>query len=196
MLARLGIWSLAAGLMFSVAACDHDDLAALRERARHAWIEVQNQYRQRADQVPPLVEAVRRTAPAEREVLGEIMAARDEVVRILNADGFIADPERFRQYVQAQRRLTAALGMLYEAIERYPELSGDTRFVEQLTEFLRLEDRIVVARSDLISAVRAHNQELRAFPAGWIAAIFNPEAKPLAAFAQAQLERPASRSRP
>jgi len=196
LLARLGRLSLVAGLILNVAACDHDDLPALRERARHAWIEVQNQYRQRAEQVPLLVEAVRRTAPAEREVLGEVMAARDEVVKILNADGFIAEPERFRQYVQAQRRLTAALGMLYDTVERYPELAGDTRFGEHLTELQRIEDRIVVARSDLIGAVRAHNQELRAFPDGWIAAIFNSDAKPLTAFAQAQLERPPARSRP
>jgi LemA protein len=146
--------------------------------------------------VPPLVEAVRRQAPGEREVLDEVMAARDEVVAILNADGFIAEPERFRRYVEAQRRLSAALGNLYETIERYPELTGDTRFASHLAEFQRLEDRIVVARSDLISAVRSHNEELRAFPEGWVAAIFNPDAKPLTAFAQAQLERPPVRSQP
>jgi LemA protein len=193
---RLGPWSLAVGLMLGVAACDHDDVPALRERAQQAWSEVQTEYRQRADQVPALVEAVRRQAPAEREVLDEVMAARDQVMAILNADGFIAEPDRFRHYVQAQRRLSAALGSLYETIERYPELTGDTRFTTQLAEFQRLEDRIVVARSDLISAVRAHNQELRAFPDGWIAAILNPNAKPLTAFAQAQLERPFQRTRP
>ncbi|MXQ12390.1 LemA family protein [Microvirga makkahensis] len=196
MLTGLGRWSLALGLMFSVAACDHGDVPALRERAQQAWSEVQSLYRQRADQVLPLVEAVRRQAPAEREVLDEVMAARDEVVAILNADGFIAEPERFRHYEEAQRRLTAALGMLDEATERYPELTGDTRFVTQLAEFQRLEDRLVVARSDLISAVRAHNEELRGFPDSWIAAMLNPDAKPLTAFAQAQLERPSTHSPP
>jgi LemA protein len=193
---RLGQWSLAVGLMVSVAACDHGDVPVLRERAQQAWSAVQTQYRQRADQVPALVEAVRRQAPAEREVLDEVMAARDQVMEILNADGFIAEPERFRHYVQAQRRLSAALGSLYETVERYPELTGGTRFTTQLAEFQRLEDRIVVARSDLISAVRAHNQELRAFPDGWIAAVLNPDAKPLTAFAQAQLERPPAHAQP
>jgi LemA protein len=178
LLTRLVRWSLAAGLALTVVACGHGQVPALKERAQQAW-----------------TEAVRRQAPGEREVLDEVMAARDEVVAILNADGFIAEPERFRHYVEAQRRLSAALGNLYETIERYPELTGDTRFAAHLTEFQRLEDRIVVARSDLISAVRAHNQELRrAFPDGWVAAIFNPDAKPLTAFAQAQLERPPVRS--
>ena len=157
---------------------------------------MQNQYRQRADQVLPLVEAVRKKAPTEREVLDEVMAARNEVVAILNADGFIAEPERFRHHEEAQRRLTAALGTLYDAAERYPELAGDTRFATQLKEFHRLEDRLVVARSDLISAVQAHNEELRGFPDGWVAAMLNPDVKPLTTFAQAELEQPPMRSQP
>jgi LemA protein len=96
LLTRLVRWSLAAGLALTVVACGHGQVPALKERAQQAWTEVQNQYRQRADEVPPLVEAVRRQAPGEREVLDEVMAARDEVVAILNADGFIAEPERFR----------------------------------------------------------------------------------------------------
>ena len=196
MLTRLGLWSLAAGLAVSVAACDHGDVPSLRERAQQAWSEVQNQYRQRAEQVPPLVETVRKKAPTEREVLDEVMAARDEVVAILNADGFIAEPERFRHYEEAQHRLSAALGNLYETIERYPELTGDTRFSTQLEEFQRLEDQLVVARSDLISAVRAHNEELRGFPDSWVAAMLNPGAKPLTTFTQAQLKRPSRHSQP
>jgi LemA protein len=193
---RLGRWSLAVALMFGMAACDHGDVPALRERAQQAWSEVQNQYRQQADLVPLLVEAMRKRASAEREVLDEVMAARDQVVAILNADGFIAEPERFRHYVQAQRRFTTALGSLYETIERYPELTGDTRFTEPLAELQRLEDRIVMARSDLIDAVRAHNEELRELPDRWVTAIINPGAKPLTAFAQAQLERSPALSRP
>ena len=196
MLTHLGRLSLAAGLVVSVAACDHGDVPALRERAQQAWSEVQNQYRHRADQVLPLVETVRKKVPTEREVLDEVMAARDEVVAILNADGFIAEPKRFRHYEEAQHRLSAALGTLYEAIERYPELTGDTRFATQLEEFQRLEDQLVVARSDLISAVRAHNEELRGFPDGWVAAILNPDVKPLTTFAQAELEQPPMRSQP
>jgi LemA protein len=185
----LGRLSFAAALILALVACDHRDVPVLRERAQQAWTEVQNQYRQRADQVPALVDAVRKRAPAEREVLDKVMAARDEVIAILNADGFIAEPDRFRYYEQAQRRLTANLDTLYKAIERYPELTGDSSFARQLAEFQTLEDRLVVARSDLISAVRAHNEELRVIPDRWLAAIFNPGAKPLTAFAQARLER-------
>ena len=124
--ARLGSWSLAVGLTFSAMACVPGNMPGLLERAQQAGGEVQVQYSQRADQVPPLVETVRRKAPAEREVLAEVMAAHEEVVAIRNADGFLAEPERFRNYEQAQQRLSDALERLYATIERYPELTGDT----------------------------------------------------------------------
>jgi LemA protein len=194
--AYLGAWSLAFGLALSVVACAPRDVSGLRERAQQAWSEVLSQYQQRADQVPPLVEAVRRKAPGEREVLGEVMAAHDEVVAIRNADGFLAEPERFRHYEEAQQRLSVALERLYATIKRYPELTGDTALSNRLREFQRLEDQLVVARSDLIGAVRAHNDELGRFPGGWVAAIVDPKAKPLTAFAQAGMDQPPVPARP
>lgn len=196
MITRLGSWSFVLGLILGVMGCTPGDMPSLRERAQQAWTEVLSHYQQRADQVPPLVEAVRRKAPAEREVLNEVMAAHDEVVAIRNADGFLAEPERFRHYERAQQRLSVALDALYETIERYPELTGDTVSSNRLAEFQRLEDRLVVARSDLISAVRAHNEELGRFPGGWVAAILDPKAKPLTVFAQAEMQQPPARTRP
>jgi hypothetical protein len=117
--ARLGAWSLALGLTLGVIGCAPDDVPGLRERAQQAWSEVLSQYSERADQVPPLVEAVRRKAPGEREVLDEVMAAHDEVVAIRNADRFLAEPERFRHYEEAQQRLSVALERLYATIKRY-----------------------------------------------------------------------------
>jgi LemA protein len=195
-LQRVGRWCLAAGLLLALAACDHGDVPALRERAQQAWSEVQTQYSQRADHVPPLVEAVRKKAPAEREVLDEVMAAHEEVVAIRNADGFLSEPERFRHYEQAQQRLSDALEKLYATIKRYPELTGDTALQNRLHEFQRQEDRLVVARSDLISAVRTHNEELRGFPGGWVAAVLNPKAKALTTFAQVEMEQPPVPARP
>jgi len=153
---------------------------------------VQAQYSQRADQVPPLVEAMRKTAPAERVGLAEVMAAHDEVVAIRNADRFLAEPERFRHYEQAQQRLSDALERLYATIRGYPELTGDTALQTRLREFHRL----VMARSDLIGAVRAYNEELRRVPDGWLVALLSPAAKPLTAFAQTEIEPPPAPARP
>lgn len=193
---RWRAWSLVLGLTLGVMACAPGNVPGLRERAQQAWSEVQAQYSQRADQVPPLVAAVRRKAPAEREVLDAVRAAHDEVVALRNADGFLAEPERFRHYEQAQQRLSEALERLYATSKRYPELTGDTALQNRLHEFQRQENRLVVARSDLTRAVRAHNDELRRFPGGWVAALLNPKAKALTTFAQAEIEPPPAPARP
>ncbi len=54
----------------------------------------------------------------------------------------------------------------------------------------------MVARSDLTSAGRAHNEELRGFPGGWVAALLNPKATALTTFAQAEIEPPPAPVRP
>ncbi|WP_338105579.1 LemA family protein [Microvirga tunisiensis] len=81
-------------------------------------------------------------------------------------------------------------------MKRYPELTGDTALQNRLHEFQRQEDQLVVARSDLIGAVRAHNEELGRFPGGWIAAIIDAKAKPLTTFAQAEIEQPPTPAKP
>ncbi|MPR11608.1 LemA family protein [Microvirga tunisiensis] len=94
------------------------------------------------------------------------------------------------------QRLSDALERLYTTIKRYPELTGDTALQNRLHEFQRQEDQLVVARSDLIGAVRAHNEELGRFPGGWIAAIIDAKAKPLTTFAQAEIEQPPTPAKP
>ncbi|MBQ0821213.1 hypothetical protein KBI52_13465 [Microvirga sp. HBU67558] len=66
----------------------------------------------------------------------------------------------------------------------------------RLREFQRQEARLVVARSDLTSAVRAHNEELRGFSGAWVAALLNSKAKALTTFAQAEIEQPPAPARP
>jgi LemA protein len=157
---------------------------------------VLSEYQRRADQVPPLVDMVRKKAPGEREVLDAVMAAHDEVVAIRNANGFLAEPELFRHYEQAQQRLSEALKGLYATIKRYPELTDDTVLQNRLRELQCQENQLVVARSDLISVVHTHNEELHRFPDGWLVALFSPQVKPLTAFAQAEIEQPPTPAKP
>jgi LemA protein len=190
MLKRVWTLSLIGAIGLMLAGCGHSDVPALRERARMAWHQVLSLYMERATEIGPLVEKVRERALPEREMLNEVLAAREGVLAVVGDDGFIADGERFRTYAAAQRRLSIAIGRLYEAIARYPEITGDSELMNQLNAFKQLEDRLVVARSDLISAVRAYNEELTRVPDRWIAAALYPDARPFSAFSRAQLDRP------
>ncbi len=178
-------------LAFGLSACGLNNVPTLEERARAAWSEVQNQYQRRADLIPNLVETVKGFAQQEREVLTQVTEARARATQVQIDASTVTDPEKFRQFQEAQNQLSGALGRLLATVERYPELKSNANFLALQSQLEGTENRIAVARRDYIEAVRAYNTELRTIPGRWVAAIMYPEAKPMEAFtAGAGSERP------
>lgn len=178
-------------LALGLAGCGVGDLSTLEERAKGAWGEVQNQYQRRLDLVPNLVETVKGHAAQEREVLAQVTEARARAVQVKVDVLTITDPQKFREYRQAQDQLSAAFGRLLAAVERYPELKSSAGFLTLQAQLEVTDNRIAVARRDYGEAARAYNAELQAIPGRWIAAMLFPNAKPLETFsAAAGPERP------
>jgi LemA protein len=187
---RLALTAIALGL--SLSACGSiNTIPTLEERAKSAWSEVQNQYQRRADLIPNLVETVKGFAQQEREVLREVTEARARATQVRVDASTITDPQKFREYQEAQNQLSGALGRLLVTVERYPELKSNANFLALQSQLEGTENRIAVARRDYIEAVRAYNTELRTIPGRWIAAVMYPDAKPMETFtAAAGSERP------
>ena len=179
-------------LALSLSACGSiNTIPALEERARLAWSEVQNQYQRRADLIPNLIETMKGFAQQEREVLREVTEARARATQVQVDASTVTDPQRFKEYQDAQNQLSGALGRLLVTVERYPELKSIANFLALQSQLEGTENRIAVARRDYIEAVRAYNTELRTIPGRWIAAIMYPEARPMETFtASAGSERP------
>jgi LemA protein len=172
-------------------ACGINNAPTLEERAKSAWSEVQNQYQRRADLIPNLVETVKGFAQQEREVLTQVTEARARATQIQVDASTVTDPEKFRQFQEAQGQLSGALGRLLATVERYPELKSNTNFLALQSQLEGTENRIAVARRDYIEAVRAYNTEIRTIPGRWVASVFHPDAKPLETFAStAGADRP------
>jgi LemA protein len=103
----------------------------------------------------------------------------------------VTDPQRFREFQDAQNQLSGALGRLLVTVERYPELKSNANFLALQSQLEGTENRIAVARRDYIEAVRAFNTELRTIPGRWIAGFLYPDAKPMETFtATAGSDRP------
>lgn len=177
---RVAFVALAGGLFLS--ACGINDVPRLEEQARLAWSELQNQYRRRADLVPNLLEAVRKVAPQEAEVLNQASEAKARAAEAPADAATITDPQGFAAYKDAQNRLSAALGRLLAAVERYPELKADAGFSALRAQLEGVEDRIALARKDYREAASAYNASLSAMPGRWVAALLYPEAKPMELF--------------
>ena len=117
------------------------------EKAKAAWSEVQNQYQRRADLVPNLVETVKGYAKQEEKVLTEVVEARAKATSVKIDASTITDPEKFKQFQEAQQGLSGALGRLIALREAYPDLKSNQNFLSLQSQLEGTENRIAVALS-------------------------------------------------
>ena len=151
-------------LAVSLAGCGINNIPTYDEQVKAAWSQVQNQYQRRADLVPNLVNTVQGFADQEREVLVEVTEARSKVGSIQAGEDILDDPEKFKQFEQAQGQLGSALQRLMVVVERYPDLKSNQNFLALQSQLEGTENRIAVARRDYIQAVQQYNTEIRTFP--------------------------------
>ena len=175
--------ALAAILLgLTVSACGYNTIPTLEESAKAKWAEVQNQYQRRSDLIPNLVATVQGFAKQEKEVLTSVVEARAKATSIQLTPGDLSDPEKVKQFQQAQQQLSGALGRLIAVSENYPELKSNQNFLALQSQLEGTENRISVARRDYIGAVQAFNTSLRTFPTVIWAKTFFSGTKPMAEF--------------
>ncbi|MEA1830847.1 LemA family protein [Methylobacterium durans] len=168
-----------------------NQVPTLQEQAKSAWSEVQNQYQRRADLIPNLVETVKGYAQQEKDVLTGVVEARAKATSVKVDASTVSDPQKFKEFQDAQNQLSGALGRLLVTVERYPDLKSNQNFLALQSQLEGTENRIAVARRDYIQAVQAYNTEVRTIPGRWIAAWLYPDAKPMETFtATPNSERP------
>jgi len=173
----------AALLGIALSACGYNEIPTAEETAKARWSDVQNQYQRRADLIPNLVATVQGYAKQEKEVLTAVTEARAKATSIRVDESTITDPEKFKQFQDAQRQLTGALGRLLAISENYPDLKSNQNFLALQSQLEGTENRIAVARRDYIEAVRAYNTMLRTFPGVLWASTFFRSNKPMQEFA-------------
>ncbi|KQO56207.1 LemA family protein [Methylobacterium sp. Leaf469] len=183
---------VALALATSLAGCGAiNRVPTLEESAKSSWSEVQNQYQRRADLIPNLVETVKGYAQQEKDVLVGVTEARAKASSVKVDASTVTDPQKFKEFQDAQNQLSGALGRLLVTVERYPDIKSNQNFLALQSQLEGTENRIAVARRDYIGAVQAYNTEVRTIPGRWIAAWFYPEAKPMETFtATPNSERP------
>ncbi len=180
---RLRSIFLAAALGLTVAGCGYNTIPTLEEQAKAKWSDVQNQYQRRTDLIPNLVATVQGYAKQEKEVLTAVVEARAKATSARIDASQLTDPEKLKQFQEAQAQLTGALGRLLAVSENYPELKSNQNFLALQSQLEGTENRIAVARRDYIEAVRAYNTSLKTLPSLIWASTFFRANKPMAEFA-------------
>jgi len=177
---RAAFAALALGL--SVAGCGYNTIPTAEENAKAKWADVQNQYQRRADLIPNLVATVQGYAKQEKDVLTSVIEARSKATSVKVDASQLTDPEKIKQFQDAQNQLSGALGRLIAVSEAYPDLKSNQNFLALQSQLEGTENRIAVARRDYVAAVRDYNLTLSTFPSIiWAKTIFSGN-KPMAAF--------------
>jgi LemA protein len=169
-------------LGLTVSACGYNTIPTLEEQAKARWADVQNNYQRRADLIPNLVNTVQGYAKQERDVLEAVTKARASATQIHIDVNDLTDPEKVKQFQDAQNQLSGALGRLLAVSENYPDLKSNQNFLALQSQLEGTENRIAVARRDYIEAVRQYNTTLRTFPGVLWAATFFRASKPMVEF--------------
>jgi len=172
-LSRLCTRLAAAVLCLALASCGYNNIPTLEEQAKAKWADVQNNYQRRADLIPNLVATVQGYAKQEKDVLTAVVEARAKATQTKIDVSQLTDPEKLKQFQDAQNQLTGALGRLIAITENYPELKSNQNFLALQSQLEGTENRIAVARGRYIETVQEYNVLARSFPTNLTAMMFH-----------------------
>src|SRR5690349_14684052 len=152
--------------------CGYNSLVELDEKVNQSWSQVENQYQRRADLIPNLVSTVQGYADFEKSVLTEVTEMRSKVGQVKITTDDLSDEEKFRQFQEAQDKLSGALSRLLVVAENYPQLKANENFLQLQSQLEGTENRIAVERKKFNEAVQDYNTTVRRFPTVITAKIF------------------------
>jgi len=154
-LGAIGLWLILA----------YNGLVRLRIRVRNAWSQIDVQLKRRYDLIPNLVNTAKGYLKHEREVLENVIRARQVAI----------DAKGLRQQAQAENQLTQTLRSLFAVAEAYPDLKADRTMASLMEELTSTENRIGFARQHYNDSVSGYNTATEAFPSNIVARLFRFE---------------------
>lgn len=165
-------------LVLGMSGCGYNTIQSSDEHVQAAWSDVVSQYKRRADLIPNLVNTVKGYAEHESDVLTKVTEARAKATSLTVDASTLQDEEAFKRFQEAQVQVSGALSRLLAVAENYPQLKADQNFRDLQAQIEGTENRISVARTRYIDAVRVYNTTVRSFPANLTAKLFGYKTKP------------------
>jgi LemA protein len=140
----------------------YNAVVALRQRIDKAWSNINVVLKQRHDQLPALVDAVKGALAFEQDVLTEVTRARAAYspVEPIPAQAVHSD------------QATAAVRSLFAVVERYPDLKSQRNVLDLQDEIERLEAMIADRRELYNDQVYRYNTRIATAPTLFLAPLF------------------------
>ena len=168
-----------------LAVTTYNQVIALRNRMTKAWANVDVALKQRYDELPNLVEAVRDVMAWEQDVLTEVTERRAEY----------SDRDPIPRQAQTSEATSTAVRHLFAVVERYPEVKSAGNVASLQAEIARLEDLIADRRELYNDQVYRYNTRIAQVPTNLLASLFGWAASPFFATSDDERERPSAELR-
>ena len=140
----------------------YNAIVALRQRSDKAWSNIDVVLKQRHDQLPNLVAAVRGLMSYEQGVLTRVTEARAAYSPTAPIPAQAATSEE----------TSAAVRSLFAVVERYPELRSAENVRDLQSQIERLEDMIADRRELYNDQIYRYNTRIDQVPGALIAPVF------------------------
>ena len=147
---------------------EYNAVVALRQRIDKAWANIDVVLKQRHDQLPALVDAVRGLLAFEQDVLTEVTHAR----------AAYSPTESIPDQAVTAERTTAAVRSLLFTVERYPDLQSQANVLDLQNEIERLESMIADRRELYNDQVYRYNTKIATVPTLVLAGVLGWRARP------------------
>jgi LemA protein len=159
---------LVAVIVAFLATTTYNSVVTLEQQVTKAWANIEVALKQRHDELPNLVEAVRGLMAYERETLTRVTRLRAAYSTTASIPIQAATSEA----------TSAAVRQLFAVVERYPEVKAGTNVLDLQREIERLE-AIIAARRELYNdTVYRLDTRIRQFPTNVLAWLFGWTARP------------------
>ena len=140
----------------------YNAIVALRQRSDKAWSNIDVVLKQRHDQLPNLVSAVRGLMAYEQGVL----------TRVTEARAAYSPTAPIPEQAATSEATTAAVRSLFAVVERYPELKSAENVRDLQTQIERLEEMIADRRELYNDQIYRYNTRIGQLPGALIAPLF------------------------
>jgi LemA protein len=140
----------------------YNEVVALRNRIAKAWANVDVALKQRYDELPNLVEAVRDMMQFEQDVLTEVTERR----------AAYSDRDPIPRQAATSDATSTAVRHLFAVVEQYPEVKSAGNVAALQAEIARLENLIADRRELYNDQVFRYNTRIAQVPANTLAGLF------------------------
>jgi LemA protein len=147
----------------------YNGLVRLRNENDRAWANIDVLLKQRHDEIPNLVETVKRYMQHEQQTLLAVTQAR---AASMNASSI-------GQKAVADLKMASALRGLFAVAENYPQLKANENFLKLQNRITELEERIADRREFFNDDVNTYNTRIGQIPEVFVASFMNLKPRPM-----------------